>query len=118
MYEHKDPSREFDMYDYFANPSDYVSKFEQYIPHLSMIINCVYWDERYPRLLTKEYLKTLFSKQLPRLKVVGDISCDVEGAMECTIHPTTIEDPVFVYNPFTEEFTKGFDGEGLLDNGG
>lgn len=115
MYEHKNPGVEFDMYDYFANPGDYVSKFEPYIPHLSVIINCVYWDERYPRLVTKEYLKKLFSGSIPRLKVIGDISCDVEGAMECTIHPTSIEDPVFVYNPFNEEVTKGFDGDGILD---
>ena len=115
MYEHMDPFREFDLNDYFANPANYRSKFEQYIPFLTMIINCVYWDDRYPRLVTKEYLKKLYTGKTPHLKVIGDISCDVEGAIECTVKPTSIEDPVFLYEPLTGEIIMGHEGEGLLD---
>ena len=103
----------FDLQDYFSNPQNYRSKFEKYIPHLSMLINCIYWDKRYPRLVTKEYLKKAFSKGKPRLTVIGDISCDVEGSVECTLKPTLINDPIFVYNPFTETITMGHTGEGM-----
>lgn len=103
----------FDLQDYFSNPQNYRSKFEKYIPHLSMLINCIYWDKRYPRLVTKEYLKKAFLKGKPRLTVIGDISCDVEGSIECTLKPTLIDNPIFVYNPFTETITMGHTGEGI-----
>jgi alpha-aminoadipic semialdehyde synthase len=104
----------FDLHDYYANPQNYRSVFEKYIPHLSLLINCIYWDCRYPRLITKEYLKKSFTKGRPKLSVISDISCDVEGSIECTIKPATIDDPIYVYNPETEKITMGHQGEGML----
>ena len=104
----------FDLHDYYANPQNYISKFEKYIPHLSVLINCIYWDKRYPRLVTKEYLKKAFLKGRPKLTVIGDISCDVQGSVECTLKPTPISDPIYVFDPFTEAITTGHQGEGML----
>jgi alpha-aminoadipic semialdehyde synthase len=113
LFEHVDGDP-FELHDYYANPHHYRSKFEAYIPYLSMLINCVYWDKRYPRLVTKQYLKNLFAKGQPRLTVIGDISCDVEGSVECTLKPTEIDDPIFVYDPETEQITMGHKGNGML----
>lgn len=104
----------FDLHDYYSNPQDYRSVFEKYVPHLSMLINCIYWDKRYPRLITKDYLNALYSHAEPRIKVIGDISCDVEGSVECTLKPTEIDDPIFVYNPFDREINMGYKGPGIL----
>jgi alanine dehydrogenase len=113
LYEHigGDP---FDLHDYYSNPQNYRSKFEKYIPHLSVLINCIYWDKRYPRLITKEYLKKAFSKNRPSLTVIGDISCDVEGSVECTMKPATIDDPIYIYDPFSDQITSGHQGSGIL----
>ena len=105
---------EFDLQDYYANPQNYHSKFEKYVPHLSMLINCIYWDKRYPRLITREFLKRLYAKGNPKLMVIGDISCDVEGSVECTLKPAVIEEPLYVYNPFTQTISDGHKGEGML----
>jgi len=51
--------------------------------------------------VTRDYLQKLCSEGTPRLTVIGDISCDVEGSVECTVKSTEIEDPIYVYNPFT-----------------
>jgi saccharopine dehydrogenase (NAD+, L-lysine forming) len=112
LYERIDGSS-FDLHDYFNNPQLYQSKFEQYVPHLSMLINCIYWDPRFPRLITKEYAKKLFSKGNPKLTVIGDISCDIDGSVECTVKSTEIEDPIYVYNPKTDTYTMGHEGEGI-----
>ncbi len=104
----------FDLSEYYSNPQNFKSKFEKYLPHISVLINCVYWDKRYPRLVTKEYLKKAFSKGKPRLKVIGDISCDVEGSVECTLKPTPIDDPIYMYDPSTGEITSGHEGKGVL----
>lgn len=108
-----DPTHEFDLQDYYTNPFKYKNAFEKYIPHLSMLINGMYWDEKYPRIFTKEHLKKISHKSRPKMIVVGDISCDVEGAVEFMVKPTTIEDPIYVYNPETEQITMGYHGEGM-----
>ncbi len=48
------------------------------------------------------------------MKVIGDVTCDPDGSIECTFKGTEIEDPVFVYNPLNDSFNMGFGGEGLL----
>lgn len=104
----------FELSDYYANPLLYESDFEQYIPHLTILMNCMYWDDRYPRIVTKDYLEKLYAGGRPRLTVIGDVTCDPDGSIECTHKGTEIEDPVFVYNPFSRTPQMGFKGEGLL----
>ena len=105
---------EFDLHEYYTSPEKYKNSFEKYIPHIDMLINCIYWDSRYPRIVTKDYLQKLFASGTPRLKVIGDISCDVNGSVECTEIGTEIEDPVFVYHPDTRNYTMGYKGDGVL----
>jgi alpha-aminoadipic semialdehyde synthase len=106
------PDDTFELQDYYDHPEKYRGTFERYVPYLTMIVNCIYWEEKYPRLVTKAYLKQLYSTGQPRLRVIGDISCDFEGATECTVRYTEADNPVFVYNPFTGEATLGYEGEG------
>jgi saccharopine dehydrogenase (NAD+, L-lysine forming) len=112
MYERID-GEPFDLQDYYNHPELFRSKFEKYIPHLSMLINCIYWDKRYPKLVTKEFLKKLYTKGQPKLKVIGDISCDVNGSVESTVKSTEIEDPIYVYDPATDAVKPGSEGEGI-----
>jgi alpha-aminoadipic semialdehyde synthase len=104
----------FDLEEYYQHPERFEDQFEQYIPHLSVLMNCMYWDDRYPRIVTKDYLEKLYTQGKPKLTVIGDVTCDPDGSIECTHKGTEIEDPVFVYNPFTREPTMGFKGEGIL----
>jgi len=111
--ENKDKTKEFDLHHYYNNPQDYQSRFTQYIPHLSVLKNCMYWDEHYPRIITRDYLKRAFAASRPKLLAIGDISCDVDGSIESTVKSTLIEDPIYVYNPFSHEITMGYEGEGI-----
>ncbi len=104
----------FDLQDYYTHPENYRSKFEKYLPFISILINCVYWDPRYPRLVTKEAVKKLFMNGRPKLTVIGDISVDVEGSIECTLKTATIENPIYVYHPETDTVTDGHDKDGML----
>ncbi|MFX1535388.1 MAG: bifunctional lysine ketoglutarate reductase /saccharopine dehydrogenase family protein [Promethearchaeota archaeon] len=110
----KDPSSgEFELQDYYDHPEKYIGIFEQYIPHLSILINAIYWSAQYPRLFTKKYLKELYSQSSPpRLRVIGDISVDIEGAIEFTVRSTDPGNPVYVYNPFDGSTVDGVEGVG------
>lgn len=104
----------FDLQDYYRQGIDaYEGDFEQYLEHLTLLVNCVYWDERYPRLVNLDAVKRLWSggKQ-PGLRVIGDISCDPEGSIECTVDATDPGNPVYVYLPETGDIVDGFKGHG------
>jgi alpha-aminoadipic semialdehyde synthase len=104
----------FVLQEYYDFPERFESQFDQYIPHFTVLMNCIYWNERCPRLVTKNFLHELFLKGKPNLSVIGDVTCDPNGSIECTHKGTEIENPVFVYNPITRKPTMGFEGEGVL----
>ena len=106
------PGTRFELQDYYKHPEKYRGRFESYLPYLTTVVNCIYWEDKYPRLVTNEYLKQLYSVGQPRLRVIGDISCDIGGAIECTVRSTEADRPVFVYDPFTGEAADGYAGEG------
>jgi alpha-aminoadipic semialdehyde synthase len=108
-----DPAARFDVQEYYLHPDRYHSVFEQYLPHLNVLMNSNYWDARYPRLLTKACTRELFGgASRPRLRVVGDASCDINGSIECTLKVTEPDDPVYVWDPRTGEVTMGVAGAG------
>ncbi len=104
----------FDKNDYYRNPQNYESVFEQYLPSLSVLMNCIYWKPGFPRLVTKDAVAELFQSGNPKLTVIGDITCDPDGSIEITHKGTEPDDPLFVYNPFTREQVMGHEGQGLL----
>ena len=105
----------FDLQDYYKHPERYRSTFERYIPRLSILMNCIFWNAQYPRLITKSYLRNAFrSGERPRLRVIGDISADVHGAIECTEKTTSPDNPVFLYNPITDTVSDGVQGNGVV----
>jgi len=103
----------FELQDYYDHPEKYHPVFNTYLPHLTLLVNCVYWEAKYPRLVTKADLKRLYGEtEPPRLRVIGDVSCDVEGAIECTLKCTEPGDPVYVYDPGEDRAIDGFEGPG------
>jgi alpha-aminoadipic semialdehyde synthase len=104
----------FDLKEYFGRPELYRGQFERHLPYLSVLTNCIYWDARYPRLVTRDWLKQAFAGRRPKLVAVGDISCDINGSVEATVKATEPGAPFFVYNPVTGKEQDGVDGDGLL----
>jgi alpha-aminoadipic semialdehyde synthase len=109
-----DPGRPFDLADYYRRgKTAYRGVCDRYVNHLSLLVNCIYWDDRYPRILTLEDCRRMWSGgRSPRLIVVGDISCDVNGSVECTVKATDPGNPVYVYEPATGSARDGFEGDG------
>jgi alpha-aminoadipic semialdehyde synthase len=113
LFEPTDDALVFDWHYFHRHPERYENRFEMFIPYLTMIINGINWDTRFPRLVTKSYLKSFYQfNPNPRLRVIGDITCDVEGSIEATVKTTNSSNPVYVYNPFTEGVVDGCAGIG------
>lgn len=106
--------QKFDLQDYYKNPDRYASCFDRYIDHSTVIVNGIYWDKRYPRFVTKDYLRKLYAKGRLTTKVLGDITCDIEGSIECNVATTNPGDPVYDYDPRTGKINLGYKGDGVV----
>jgi len=105
----------FDPAEFTAHPERYESGLGPYLPHLSLLVHGAYWYPAHPRLVTREMLEELFvNEERPKLRVIGDISCDVDGGIEATVGATTPGDPVFVYDPASSTATPGVEGRGVV----
>ena len=107
-----DSSQPFELQEYYDHPERYRGVFSRYLPYLHGLVNCIYWEPKYPKLVTREDLCHLFESGQPRLRVIGDITCDVDGSIESTVRATESNDPVYVYHPETGDCSPGFDGVG------
>lgn len=111
----KEKGVNFDLQDFFSHPERYEPVFEKYLNYLTVYVNAVYWEPKYPRLITKEAVKRLFKEyKKPKLRVVGDISCDIEGAVEITLSATSPGLPVYTYDPDGEGIVDGYEGYGIV----
>jgi len=108
-----DTDARFELQEYYDHPERYQGVFETHLPHLTMLVNCIYWTEAYPRLVSKEWVRrTWAEQQRPTLRVIGDISCDIGGAVEVTLKATDSGSPVFVYEAKTGKLLPGVQGHG------
>lgn len=104
----------FKLQDYYDHPEKYVGKFEEYIPYLSVIVNCIYWTNRYPRLVTKNFLRSdKYLKSEQKLIVIGDISIDVNGAIEITNKATDPGNAFYTYHPNKDKYEDGIQKDGI-----
>ena len=91
--------------DYLNNPEAYESHFHESIaPYSTVIINGIYWEETYPRLLTKEQMRAIQSDENSKLLSIADISCDIDGSIEFMGKASTIDEPFYYYNALTDKY--------------
>ena len=88
----------FDMDEFVADATGYKSTFMPYAEVADMYIAGHYWAEGSPFLFTRDDMK----RSTWKVKVVADVSCDIDGPVACTLRPSTIADPVYGYDPSTE----------------
>ncbi|HES58997.1 MAG TPA: hypothetical protein ENO18_01080, partial [Caldithrix sp.] len=82
---------------------------------ITIIINATFWDRRYPRFVTWKALEELYKIQ-PKMKLQGiaDITCDVNGSIECNVKTTDSGSPAYLIDPITKRFHMGYKGAGIV----
>ena len=91
---HKE-GKPFSKEEFHRHPERYKGGFLRYAYHTDLLIAGAYWDPRAPVLFTLDDL----NDPRFRIKVIADITCDIEGSIPTTIRPTTIADSVYDYDP-------------------
>ncbi len=84
--------------DFFKNPADYESIFMRFAPVTDLYLAGHFYGNGAPYLYTREDAKQPQFK----IKVVADISCDVDGPVASTLRASTIADPIYGYDPRSE----------------
>lgn len=88
-------------------------RFARHLPYLTLLVNGIYWQPGHPKLITREDLRRLWSgSEPPRLEVLADLSCDVDGSIEATVRSTGPDRPVYVFDPLTGDTADGVEGRG------
>ena len=104
-------TRRFDFGAYLAHPERYFNVGAMYLPYCRALVNGLYWDARFPRLLDDSTLRRMLrDRTLP--VALGDVACDIDGGIEWTVMATQNDEPAFVYDPATGRATVGVTGEG------
>ena len=89
----------FELKHFIEFPKEYEATTFEYLKEADLYISAHYWDPSSPKIFTKEQIK-----QFSKLKIIGDVTCDVDGSIPTTIKSTTIEEPNFYLN--TETFLE------------
>ncbi|KAL2936411.1 Alpha-aminoadipic semialdehyde synthase [Bienertia sinuspersici] len=114
MVEPKDPNKTFNKADYYSHPEHYSPVFHEKIaPYASVIVNCMYWEQRFPRLLTTKQLQDVMNRRCP-LVGIADITCDIGGSIEFVNQSTTIDSPFFRFDPLTDSYHYDMEGSGVI----
>lgn len=87
-----------DMYDFFNNPTEYESDFMRFAEVSDLYIAGHFYGDGAPFIFTREDAR----KENFKIKVVADVSCDIDGPVASTIRSSTIADPVYGYNAASE----------------
>ena len=85
----------FDRKRLYSHPELFVSLFGPYLAAADVLITGAFWGPGYPQLFATDQLA------LPktRLRLIADVSCDINGAVPCTHRASTIHEPYYDIDP-------------------
>lgn len=96
--------------DFYNHPEQYTSDFEKYTKVADIFMAGHFYGDGSPKILTRAMLQSPTNK----IKVVADISCDIDGPIACTLRASTIENPFFGYSPSQHKEVDHFSPEAIL----
>ncbi len=94
----------FDFGHFIKHPEAYQSTFLPYTRVTDLFMACHFWDPASPVFITKEDMTTPNFN----IKVIADISCDLNGPIASTIRASTIDNPLYGYDPFAGKEVHSF----------
>jgi len=79
--------------DFMLNPHEYKSKAANLLHSTDMLITGHYWDPKFPKLFSLNQIN-----EFKNLKIIGDITCDINGSIPTTIRSTSIAKPYYSFD--------------------
>ncbi len=108
-YNKRNDGKIIDMYDFFDHPEAYQSDFSRFSAVSDVYIAGHFYGTGAPYIFTREDAK---SKDF-KIRVVADISCDIDGPVASTLRASTIADPIYGYDRLLETEVDFMDPEAI-----
>jgi saccharopine dehydrogenase (NAD+, L-lysine forming) len=89
---------------FYKNPEKVVSVFSKYLPATDLLIAAAFWHPKSPVLFKEDDMR----KPEFKIRVIADITCDIDGSIPSTKKATEIVDPVYDFNPFSGEIEEPY----------
>ena len=89
-YVERNDGQDYSFQDFNSNPHEYKSKIKNYINDTDMLITGHYWEPKFPKLFYPNQIN-----EFKNLKIIGDITCDINGSIPTTIRSTSIAKPYY-----------------------
>jgi len=99
----------FDLEHFVKFPDEYESTFLPYTKVTDILVCCHYWDPEAPVFMTVDNIKDSNFN----IKLIADISCDVNGPIPTTIRASNIENPFYGIDPTTGQEDNPFDEKNI-----
>ncbi len=106
---HKE-GKEFHRNEFYSNPEKYEGDFLKFAHLTDILIASAYWDPAAPVLFKREDATDPHFKT----SIIADITCDIEGSIPSTKKPSTIDDPIYDYNPTDDSIEQALTDEGNI----
>jgi saccharopine dehydrogenase (NAD+, L-lysine forming) len=94
----------FNREEFHTYPERYDSTFKAFATKADVLIAGAYWNPKAPLLFSIEEMRHSDFK----IKVIADITCDINGSIPSTKRATTIVDPLYDYDPASDAIKPAF----------
>lgn len=98
-YNKRTDGKSFDKASFYKNPGNHVSDFERFAKASDIFIAGHFYASGAPVILSSEMLKNPEN----RIKIVADISCDINGPVASTLRSSTIANPFYGYHAYEQK---------------
>ena len=98
---------DFDQQEFYAHPERYGSSFARFYRAADMLIAAAYWHPAAPVLFSPQEA----ASEDFRIKVIADITCDLNGSIPSTKKPSTIIEPIYDYDPASDSLAVPLSSE-------
>jgi len=92
-YVERNDGKDYSVQDFASNPHEYKSKVKNYLFDTDMLITGHYWEPKFPKLFYPNQIN-----EFKNLKIIGDITCDINGSIPTTIRSTSIAKPYYSFD--------------------
>ena len=97
----------FSWNDFTHNAGAYESDFMRFAKKTDVLICAHFWAPDAPVYLSEEDLR----REDLRIRMIGDVTCDIKGSIKSTVRPATHDDPYYDYNPVTGKDEPAFSSD-------
>ena len=108
-YNKRTDGKVIDMYDFFDHPEAYESDFFRFAKVSDIYIAGHFYATGAPYIFTRMDAKS----EVFKIRVVADISCDIDGPVASTLRASTIADPIYGYDRELEKEVDFMDSEAI-----